>query len=113
MHAVAPPPAATDCVQIVGLYDVLMRADSSPVVELNRAAAVAMHDGKLLGIDGPFAETREQLGGYFLIDANDLDPAISIAARIPMPRKGTVEGRPVIEISGLPMSRTRHGWNAV
>jgi hypothetical protein len=52
--------------------------------------------------DGPFAETREQLGGYFLIDARDLDEAIGIAARIPMARKGTVEIRPVIEIAGLP-----------
>jgi len=52
--------------------------------------------------DGPFAETREQLGGYFLIDAKNLDEAISIAAKIPMARKGTVEVRPVIEIPGLP-----------
>ena len=52
--------------------------------------------------DGPFAETREQLGGYFLVDARDLDEAIGIAARIPMARKGTVEVRPVIEIPGLP-----------
>jgi len=52
--------------------------------------------------DGPFAETREQLGGYFLIDAGDLDEAIAIAARIPMARRGTVEIRPVIEIADLP-----------
>jgi len=52
--------------------------------------------------DGPFAETREQLGGYFLIDAKNLDEALAIAARIPMARKGTVEVRPIIELSGLP-----------
>jgi hypothetical protein len=52
--------------------------------------------------DGPFAETREQLGGYLLIDAKDLDEAIGIAARIPMALKGTVEVRPVVEIAGLP-----------
>jgi hypothetical protein len=52
--------------------------------------------------DGPFAETREQLGGYFLIEANNLDEAIGIGARIPMARKGTVEVRPVIDIPGLP-----------
>ena len=52
--------------------------------------------------DGPFAETREQLGGYFLVDAQDLDEAIGIAARIPMARVGTVEIRPVMEIPGLP-----------
>jgi hypothetical protein len=52
--------------------------------------------------DGPFAETREQLGGYFLVDAKDRDEAIAIAERIPMARRGTVEVRPVIEIPGLP-----------
>jgi hypothetical protein len=51
--------------------------------------------------DGPFAETREQLGGYFLIEAKNLDEAIAVAERIPMARKGTVEVRPVIEIPGL------------
>ena len=53
--------------------------------------------------DGPFAETREQLGGYFLIDAPNLDEAIGIAERIPMARSGTVEIRPVMEIDGLPV----------
>jgi hypothetical protein len=52
--------------------------------------------------DGPFAETREQLGGYFLIEAKDLDEAIGIAAEIPGARVGTVEIRPVLEIPGLP-----------
>jgi hypothetical protein len=52
--------------------------------------------------DGPFVETREQIAGYFLIDAKDLDEAISIAARVPGARIGTVEVRPVKEISGLP-----------
>ncbi|MGD0687312.1 MAG: YciI family protein, partial [Streptosporangiaceae bacterium] len=50
-----------------------------------------------------FAETREQLGGYYLIDAKDLDEAIDIAGRIPGGRKGTVEIRPVLELSGLPI----------
>jgi hypothetical protein len=53
--------------------------------------------------DGPFAETHEQLGGYFLIDAKDLDEVIAIAERIPTVRKGTVEIRPVIELIGLPI----------
>jgi len=52
--------------------------------------------------DGPFAETREQMGGYFLIDAKDLEEAISIATRIPGVRIGTVEIRPVTEVAGLP-----------
>jgi hypothetical protein len=61
-----------------------------------------VREGKRLVTDGPFAETREQLGGYFLIEARDLDEAIAIAERIPMARRGTVEVRPVIEIAGLP-----------
>lgn len=61
-----------------------------------------MRDGKPLVTDGPFAETREQLGGYFLIDARDLDEAIAIAGRIPAARVGTIEIRPVMEITGLP-----------
>jgi hypothetical protein len=67
------------------------------------ATSVRVRDGKRLVTDGPFAETREQLGGYFLIDAKDLDDALGVAARIPMARKGTVEVRPVIEIPGLPL----------
>jgi hypothetical protein len=61
-----------------------------------------VRDGKQLVTDGPFAETREQLGGYFLVDAKNLDEAMGIAARIPMARKGTVEIRPVVEVGGLP-----------
>jgi hypothetical protein len=59
-----------------------------------------VRDGKRLVTDGPFAETREQLGGYYLINAQDLDEAISIASQIPAGRWGTVEIRPVIEIPG-------------
>jgi hypothetical protein len=63
-----------------------------------------MRDGKRLVTDGPFAETREQLGGYYLIEAGDLDAAIGIASRIPVARigAGTIEIRPVLEIPGLP-----------
>ena len=64
--------------------------------------SVRVRDGKRVVTDGPFAETKEQLGGYFLIDARDLDEAIAIAARIPMARRGTVEVRPVIHIADLP-----------
>jgi len=66
------------------------------------ATSVRVRDGKRYVTDGPFAETREQLGGYFLITANDLDEAIAIAERIPGARRGTVEIRPVIEVAGLP-----------
>ncbi len=75
---------------------------ANPLHPTSMATSVRVRDGKRFVTDGPFAETREQLGGYFLIDAKDLDQAIGIAARIPMARKGTVEVRPVIEISGLP-----------
>jgi hypothetical protein len=66
------------------------------------ATSIRVRNGKRIVTDGPFAETREQLGGYFLIEANNLDEAIGIAARIPMARRGTVEIRPVIDIPGLP-----------
>jgi hypothetical protein len=68
-----------------------------------------MRDGKQLVTDGPFAETREQLGGYFLIDAKNLDEAIGIAARIPAARWGIVEVRPVVELAGLPTEAHRVG----
>jgi hypothetical protein len=75
---------------------------ANPLHPTSMATSVRVRDGKRFVTDGPFAETREQLGGYFLVDARDLDQAIGIAARIPMARKGTVEIRPVIEIAGLP-----------
>ena len=75
---------------------------ANPLHPTAMATSVRVRDGKRLVTDGPFAETREQLGGYFLIEAKNLDEAIAIAARIPMAKKGTVEVRPVIEITGLP-----------
>lgn len=61
------------------------------------ASSVRVRDGNQLVIDGPFAETHEQLGGYFLVEAKSLDEALSIAARIPSAREGTVEVRPIVE----------------
>jgi len=75
---------------------------ANPLHPTIMSTSVRVRNGKRLVTDGPFAETHEQLGGYFLIEAKDLDEAIAIAARIPMARKGTVEVRPVIEIAGLP-----------
>lgn len=75
---------------------------ASPLHSVATATSVRVRDGNRQVTDGPFAETREQLGGYFLIDAKDLDEAIAIAGRIPSARKGTVEIRPIIELSGLP-----------
>jgi hypothetical protein len=78
---------------------------ASPLHSVSMATSVRVRDGKKLVTDGPFAETREQLGGYFLIDAKDLDEAISIAERIPSARKGTVEIRPIVELAGKPLDK--------
>ncbi len=77
---------------------------TAPLHPTATATSVRIRDGKRLVTDGPFAETREQLGGYFLVDANDLDEAIEIAGRIPGSRWGTVEVRPVVELGGLPQA---------
>ena len=74
---------------------------SAPLYPTSTATSVRMREGKRVVTDGPFAETREQLGGYFLINAQDLDEAIGIASQIPAGRWGTVEIRPVIEIPEL------------
>ena len=66
------------------------------------ATTVRVKNGKTLTTDGPFAETREQLGGFYIIDAKDLDEAIGVAKRIPPASKGTIEIRPVLDIPGLP-----------
>lgn len=75
---------------------------ASPLYPVATATSVRVRDGKRLVTDGPFAETREQLGGYFLIEAKNLDEALDVAGRIPGARKGTVEVRPVVELPGLP-----------
>jgi hypothetical protein len=75
---------------------------TSPLQPVSTATTVQVRDGKRLVTDGPFAETREQLGGFFMVDAKNLDEAIDIAGLIPGARKGTVEIRPVLEIEGLP-----------
>ncbi|HYR87772.1 MAG TPA: YciI family protein [Terriglobia bacterium] len=75
---------------------------ASPLHPTSTATSVRVREGKSLITDGPFAETREQLGGFFLIDARDLDEALSIAARIPAASVGTIEVRPVMQIAGLP-----------
>lgn len=75
---------------------------AGPLHSVNTATSVRVRDGKRIVTDGPFAETREQLGGYYVIEANDLDEAIGIAERVPPVKYGTVEIRPVMEIPGLP-----------
>jgi hypothetical protein len=64
------------------------------------ATTVRVRDGKRLVTDGPFAETKEQLGGYYLVEAKDLDDALSIAARIPSAEMGSIEVRPIVERHG-------------
>jgi hypothetical protein len=76
--------------------------DASPLHPVSTATSVQVRAGRRIVTDGPFAETREQLGGYYLVEASDLDEAIRIAERIPPARYGTVEIRPVMSIEGLP-----------
>jgi len=76
--------------------------DASPLHPVATATSVRVRNRETLVTDGPFAETREQLGGFYLIDVKDLDEAISVAARIPPASKGTIEIRPVKELEGLP-----------
>ena len=75
---------------------------SSPLHSVNTATSVRVRNGQRQITDGPFAETTEQLGGYYIIDVDDLDEAISIAARIPPAQKGTVEIRPLFPLPQLP-----------
>lgn len=70
----------------------------NPLKPTSTATTVRVRNGKHLTTDGPFAETKEQLGGYYLIEATDLDDAIKIAARIPGARMGSIEVRPVLPI---------------
>jgi hypothetical protein len=74
----------------------------SPLQPSSTATSVRTQHGKRFLTDGPFAETREQLGGFFLLDADSLDEAIEIAGKIPAGRWGTVEIRPLLDIPGLP-----------
>ena len=64
------------------------------------ATTVRVREGKTLTTDGPFAETREQLGGFYLIEAKDLDEAIAIAAKIPSAKIGSIEVRPIMKFDG-------------
>ena len=88
----------TQGIQASGHYKTSARLQPSAA-----ATSVRIRDGKRVVTDGPFAETREQLGGYYLIEAKDLDEAIGIAAKIPSARRGTVEVRPQMEM-GAPAS---------
>ena len=75
---------------------------ASPLHPVALATSLRIENGKKLITDGPFAETTEQLGGYFLIDVENLDAAIAVSERLPGAAKGTIEIRPVFELDGLP-----------
>ena len=75
---------------------------ASPLHPVSSATSIRNEGDKKLVVDGPFAETHEQLGGYFLVDVPDLDAALAIAKRIPGGSRGTVEVRPVVELDDLP-----------
>ena len=79
---------------------------SSPLQPVATATSIQVRGGRRTVTDGPFAETREQLGGFFLVEAKNLDEAIAIAGRIPGARKGTVEIRPVVELPDLPAEKS-------
>lgn len=76
--------------------------DASPLHSVTAATSLRIREGKRLITDGPFAETTEQLGGYYLIDVANLDEAIAVASRLPPAKKGTVEIRPILELKDLP-----------
>ena len=80
---------------------------ASPLQPTATAASVRIREGKRTVTDGPFAETREQLGGYYLIDAASREEAIEIASKIPVARMGTIEVRPLIDLAGLPEEGAR------
>jgi len=79
---------------------------AAPLHPTSETTCVRVRDGKRLVTEGPFAETREQIGGYFLVEAKNVDEAIEIASRIPGARIGTVEVRPVTELEGFPVNRS-------
>jgi hypothetical protein len=74
---------------------------ANPLEPVSKATSVRVRGGEALVTDGPFAETREQLGGYYLVDCPDLDAALELAAKCPAAANGTVEVRPVMELPGL------------
>lgn len=82
--------AFTDAIRESGHY-----IGGNPLQPVATATTVQVRGGKSITTDGPFAETREQLGGYYLIEAKDLDDAIGVAARIPGARMGSIEVRPI------------------
>ncbi len=88
--------AFTDECRARGVY-----RGSDPLQDTGTATTIRVRDGEVLMTDGPFAETREQLAGYYLLDCRDLDEALELAARCPLAAEGSVEVRPVRRVPGL------------
>jgi hypothetical protein len=92
----------TEYKQVVGeLMREKIYLGGNPLQQTSTASSVRVRDGKTQITDGPFAETREQLGGYFLIEAKDMEHARQIAARVPGARNGTVEVRPIVPMQSM------------
>lgn len=72
-----------------------------PLQPTSTATTVRVRSGKTVRTDGPFAETREQLGGFYIVEAKDLDEAVSLAARIPGAKTGSIEVRPIMMLSAM------------
>ena len=96
LHAV-PDRECAACGQGLREKGVLVAAEALQPIET--ATTVRVRNGKMLVTDGPFAETKEQLAGFYLVDAHDLNEAIQIASKIPPAREGSVEVRPVRELN--------------
>jgi hypothetical protein len=75
--------------------------DASPLHPVAMATSLRIREGKRIVTDGPFAETTEQLGGFYIIDVPDLDAALAVASKLPPAKKGTVEVRPLFELDAL------------
>jgi hypothetical protein len=86
----------TDSIKATGHFLAAEALEPTPT-----ATTVRVKDGKTLRTDGPFAETREQLGGFYLVEAKDLDEAVALAARIPDAKSGSIEVRPVMTLPGM------------
>ena len=96
LHAVADRECA-NCGQ--GLRDRGVLVAAEALQPIDTATTVRVRNGKVLVTDGPFAETKEQLAGFYLVDAHDLNEAIQIASRIPPAREGSIEVRPVRQLN--------------
>lgn len=92
-----------------GLRDSGVMLDGSALQPVSTATTVRVRDGQVSVTDGPFAETKEQLAGFYLIDANDLNDAIRVASRIPPARYGSIEVRPVRDIYDGPNDKVPYG----